>query len=131
MSNIPAPQINHTIPTCHSRQAKVTTSREEISSTQEITAHNHPVKGHLCPLNKGTAEKYLVRALPRTHGVMRRWHSRFCPTPPKYLSDSKRKKIILALPARLPTGKLEASSLYPFHFVIDVLFLSHLMQLQI
>lgn len=48
---------------------------------------------------------------------MRRWCSRLCPTPPKHLKDSKGKKIILTLLARLLMDKFEADSLYPFHLI--------------
>lgn len=50
LSNIPVLQINHTIPICNSRQAKVTTSRDgDTGSTQIARAHNGPTKGHLSP----------------------------------------------------------------------------------
>lgn len=32
----------------------------------EGTAHDCPTKGHLSPLREGTAQKYLVTALPNT-----------------------------------------------------------------
>lgn len=67
VSNIPTLQINHTVPVCNKRQAKVTTSREgQIDNTEMQTAHKCATKGHFSPPQGRETEKYLVRA-PSPH----------------------------------------------------------------
>lgn len=54
LSNIPTLQINHTVPVCNKRQAKVTTSREgQIDNTEMQTAHKCTTKGHFSPPQGG------------------------------------------------------------------------------